>query len=105
MYEGNRAVMNHYSDSNLLDGTLRLLAGKEENDRIRYDSALCLQSAFLLYCFECEFISEAGPFLLCSAASDIKGHVEAAARELSLERFANFESELYQVIQSIREGF
>jgi hypothetical protein len=38
------------------------------------------------------------PFGLCSAASDIKGHVEAAARELSLERFANFESELYQVI-------
>ena len=28
--------MNHYSDSNLLDGTLRFLAGKEENERIRY---------------------------------------------------------------------
>ena len=40
--------MNHYSDSNLLDGTLRLLAGKEENDRIRYDSTLCLQAALLL---------------------------------------------------------
>ena len=41
------------------------------------------------------------PIVLCSAASDIKGHVEAAARELSLERFANFESELYQVITTI----
>jgi hypothetical protein len=41
------------------------------------------------------------PIVLCSAASDIKGHVEAAARELSLERFANFESELYQVIHII----
>ena len=39
-----------------------------------------------------------GIISLHSAASDIKGHVEAAARELSLERFANFESELYQVI-------
>ena len=39
--------------------------------------------------------------VLCRAASDIKGHVEAAARELSLERFANFESELYQVIPII----
>ena len=27
--------MNHYSDSNLLDGTLRLLAGKEDHEIIR----------------------------------------------------------------------
>lgn len=32
--------MNHYSDSNLLDGTLRLLAGREENERIRYETAV-----------------------------------------------------------------
>jgi hypothetical protein len=34
------------------------------------------------------------------AAAEIKKHVEAAARELSLERFANFENELYQKILS-----
>eukprot|EP01041_Mallomonas_annulata_P001944 gene1944-3771_t len=32
------------------------------------------------------------------AAFDIKAHVESAARELSLESFANFENELYQSI-------
>lgn len=31
------------------------------------------------------------------AAADLKTHVELAARELSLERFAKFENELYQV--------
>ena len=30
------------------------------------------------------------------ATGEIKAHVEAAARELSLLRFANFENELYQ---------
>ena len=50
--------MNHYSDSNLLDGTLRLLAGKEENDRIRYDACLCLQTAIeVKYCI-CECITD-----------------------------------------------
>ncbi len=34
------------------------------------------------------------------AAAEIKFHVEAAARELSLLRFANFENELYQNIFS-----
>jgi FKBP12-rapamycin complex-associated protein len=33
-----------------------------------------------------------------TSAIEIKAHVEAAARELSLERFANFESNLYQRI-------
>ena len=33
----------------------------------------------------------------CSAAEKVKFHVEAAARELSLERFANFESQLLKV--------
>jgi hypothetical protein len=31
------------------------------------------------------------------SSKDVKGHVESAARELSLESFANFENELYQV--------
>lgn len=33
----------------------------------------------------------------CSAAEKIKFHVEAAARELSLERFVNFENQLFEV--------
>ena len=32
---------------------------------------------------------------------EVKAHVEAAARELSLERFAKFENELYQVSNDI----
>lgn len=35
-----------------------------------------------------------------SAASEVRGHVEAAARELSLDRFAKFENELYRQIFS-----
>jgi hypothetical protein len=93
--------MNHYSDSNLLDGTLRLLAGKEENDRIRYDANICLLIAFERNILDVNTFLIVRPIVLCRAASDIKGHVEAAARELSLERFANFESELYQVITTI----
>ncbi len=31
------------------------------------------------------------------AVNEINGHMEAAARELSLERFENFENELFQV--------
>lgn len=34
------------------------------------------------------------------AATDLKVHVELAARELSLERFTKFENELYQVSES-----
>ena len=33
-----------------------------------------------------------------SAATELKFHVEAAARELSLERFSSFENSLYQVL-------
>ncbi len=35
------------------------------------------------------------------AATDLKVHVELAARELSLERFTKFENELYQVSESV----
>lgn len=49
--------MNHYSDSNLLDGTLRLLAGKEENDRIRYDANICQLIAIQTKHSGCEYIS------------------------------------------------
>jgi hypothetical protein len=38
------------------------------------------------------------------STSDIKLHVEAAARELSLERFGNFENELYNKIFSLLHG-
>lgn len=31
---------------------------------------------------------------------EVKAHVEAAARELSLERFAKFENDLYQVLHN-----
>jgi hypothetical protein len=34
---------------------------------------------------------------LNSAATELKAHVELAARELSLERFSKFENELYSV--------
>jgi hypothetical protein len=36
--------------------------------------------------------------LRAKATLEVKAHVEAAARELSLERFAKFENELYQVL-------
>jgi hypothetical protein len=35
--------------------------------------------------------------VIIRAATDLKVHVELAARELSLERFTKFENELYQV--------
>ena len=38
------------------------------------------------------------------ATSDIKLHVEVAARELSLERFGNFENELFNKIFSLLHG-
>ena len=38
------------------------------------------------------------------STADIKLHVEAAARELSLERFGNFENELYNKIFSLLHG-
>ena len=38
------------------------------------------------------------------AVIEVKKHVEAAARELSLERFAKFESDLYQIVLSFVSG-
>lgn len=38
------------------------------------------------------------------AVVEVKRHVEAAARELSLERFAKFESDLYQIVLSFVNG-
>ena len=43
-------------------------------------------------------VSSSEEALRSRAAVDIKAHVESAARELSLESFANFENELYKVI-------
>lgn len=57
-----------YSDCKLLEESLFVLANIEDKDQ------------------------------KLKAAADIRAHVEAAARELSLERFANFENELYQRI-------
>ena len=42
-------------------------------------------------------LSSASQAEIHRSSDDIKRHVEAAARELSLERFGNFENELYQV--------
>lgn len=93
--------MNFYSDITHLDSTLRILGWKEENEQSRYDCGILFYSFVILWNFMQMFyrflLTISILFLFCSAASDIKGHVEAAARELSLERFANFENELYQV--------
>lgn len=59
-----------YSDIELLEMQLSILTSNESIDRKR------------------------------SAAMELRSHVETAARELSLDRFAKFENELYRQIFS-----
>jgi hypothetical protein len=75
--------MNLYSDGELLKNALKNL--REDKNRDRFTSYPLNLSHPLPCC--CEY----------RALNSIKSHVETALRELSLESFAKFESELYQV--------
>ena len=78
--------MNLYADFKLLDATLKSLSGKDEAARIRYCTH-CIHLTCTAQSFS----------VIHRATLEVKVHVETAARELSLERFAKFENELYQV--------
>jgi hypothetical protein len=57
-----------------------------------------LYSDFNLLSVNLDTLSDPDEALQASAAKEVRVHLEAAARELSLTRFANFENELFASI-------
>jgi hypothetical protein len=87
--------MNLYSDAEILQNALKNL--REEKDSDRFD----LFQYHILH-FSSQLISVLSFRCLHRRSLVlIKSHVETALRELSLESFAKFETELYQVTSSL----
>jgi hypothetical protein len=76
--------MNLYTDFKLLEDSLLVLSGKSDDQQTKHRYNIFFFSYTVL---DSRF----------SAATELKAHVELAARELSLERFSKFENELYSV--------
>ena len=72
--------MNVYSDCELLQTAINSLHAEDVREKydLRHGQTFSNHS-------------------ICRNARNVKSHVESAAQELSLESFANFETELYQV--------
>lgn len=90
-YFFDKVQMNLYSDGELLQNALKNLREDKDRDRCVF--------FFLFPALSSIFPSSFDTINDCEsrALNSIKSHVETALRELSLESFAKFESELYQV--------